>query len=169
MSTLKLRIASLLVMVLLVVGTTQAQKFGFINSQELLISSPEVKTADEQLEAFQNTLVAKGKTMVTEFEKEYNSYMQEAAGKSLSPVQMQQKEADLTAKQQAIQKYEMEVQQQIGAKREELYKPIIDKINLAIEQVGKEGNYTMIFDAASGALLHAIETENILEKVKAKL
>lgn len=146
-----------------------AQKFGHINSQQLLLDSPEVKAADGQLETYQNTLVEKGKKMVAEFEAEYKAYMAEANGKTLSPVQMQTKEAALAEKQQAIQKYEMEVQQKLGMKREELYKPIVDKINIAIEAVGKEGGYTMIFDTATGALLHAVDSENLLAKVKAKL
>jgi len=145
------------------------QKFAHINSQQLLLDSPEVKAADGQLETYQNTLLEKGKQMVADFEAEYNKYMTEVNGNTLSPVQRQSKESALTEKQQAIQKYEVEVQQKLALKREELYQPIIAKINAAIDAVGKEGAYTMIFDTATGALLHAVETENIIDKVKAKL
>lgn len=151
------------------VSSITAQKFGHINSQQLLLDSPDVKSADAQLESFQKGLVEKGKTMVTAFEAEYKKYVAEANSKTLSPVQMQEKEAALATQQQSIQKYELEVQQKIGMKREELYKPIIEKINNAIKAVGEEGSYTMIFDTATGALLHAVDSENIIDKVKAKL
>jgi len=169
MKSLKVKTLTLILLAVFAVVTVNAQKFGHINSQQLLLDSPEVKAADTQLETYQNTLVEKGKKMVADFETEYTQYMTEASGKTLSPVQMQTKEAALAEKQQAIQKYEIEVQQKLGMKREELYKPIIDKINVAIEAVGKEGGYTMIFDTATGALVHAVDSENLLEKVKAKL
>jgi len=158
-----------LLVMLFAVASLSAQKFGYVNSQQLLQESPEVKAADTQMETYQKSLMTKGETMVKELEADYNKYMQEASGKTLSPVQMQQREADLTAQQQAIQKYEQEVQEKIYIKREQLLKPIIDKINTAIEAVGKEGGYTMIFDTSTGALLHATESEDVINLVKAKL
>ena len=150
-------------------STSFAQKFGHINSQQLLAESPLVKEADVKLKAFQDDLIGKGKTMVTKFEASYNKYVQEVDAGGLSKVQMAQREGELGASQQAIQKFEVEVQQKIVKKREELYKPILDKAKLAIDEIGKEGNYTMIFDTGGNGLLFAIEGEDVLLKVKAKL
>ncbi|MBK6664614.1 MAG: OmpH family outer membrane protein [Saprospiraceae bacterium] len=82
---------------------------------------------------------------------------------------MQQKEEVLVAKQNDIKKYETEIQQKVGAKREELYKPVLDKVKAEIEKLGKEGGYTMIFDSSAGMILHAAETENLMPVLKAKL
>lgn len=162
---------TLLLITFLMMGglAVNAQKFGHINSQQLLLDSPEVKAADDELKTYQASLLEKGEKMVAEFEAEYKKYMADANSKTLSPVQMQTKEAALAEKQQGIQKYELDMQQKLGMKRDELYKPIVENINIAIEAVGKEGNYTMIFDTATGALLHAVESEDLLLKVKAKL
>lgn len=169
MNRITIKIASILCFALLLATVAVGQKFGHINSQQLLLESSEVKAADTQIETFQNQMLEKGKQMVAGFEADYQTYMQEANSKTLSPVQMQAKEAALQEKQQAIQKYEVEMQQKVGMKREELLQPIIEKINTAIEAVGKEGGYTMIFDTASGAVLHALDTEDVIDKVRARL
>lgn len=145
------------------------QKYAYLNSTQLLLELPEVKTADSQLETYQNSLISKGETMVKEFEKKYNAYVTEAQSGTLSGIQIQQKESELAQEQQNIQKYEQEVQQLIGAKREELYKPILDKVKVIVEQVGKDSGYTMIFDSSIGGLLYAVEGDNIMELVKSKL
>lgn len=163
----------LLLIALIFVGalSTQstAQKFGYLNSQQLLAESPEVSTADKQLETYQKQLVEKGKSMVTSFETEYKAYMESANAGTLSKVQMQQKEEALAKKQESIQKYEVEVQQKLMTKRESLYKPILDKMQKAIDALGAEENYTMIFDTSTGVLLHAIESEDVTAKVKSRL
>ncbi|MEM9548111.1 MAG: OmpH family outer membrane protein [Bacteroidota bacterium] len=160
---------SFLLVALFFSSTGIAQKFAHINSQQLLVDSPLVKTADEQLQTFQNGLISKGQDMVKAFETDYQSYVAEVDAGSLNKIQMGQREAELTKTQEAIQKYEVEVQQKIAAKREELYKPILDKAKVAIDAIGKEGNYTMIFDTGTNGLLFAVESEDILAQVKAKL
>ena len=146
-----------------------AQKFGHINSQQLLAESPLVKEADVTLKAFQDDLIGKGQAMVAKFEASYQKYVSEVEAGGLSKVQMSQREAELGASQQAIQKYEVDVQQKIAKKREELYKPILDKAKVAIDEIGKAGTYTMIFDTGGNGLLFAVEGEDLLTKVKAKL
>ena len=146
-----------------------AQKFGYVNTQELLGNMTEMKLADNQVQAFQNDLVSKGEEMVIKFETEYKAYMKEANGGTLSKVQMQQKESVLVAKQEEIKKYEVDIQQKVAAKREELYKPVIDKVKAEIEKMGKEGGYTIIFDSAPGMILHAADSENLMPALKSKL
>jgi len=149
--------------------SVQAQKFGYVNSQELLANLPEVKAADKELENFQKALVTKGQQMVGEFEVEYKKFMEEVNAGTLSKVQSQARETDLQKKQEEIQKYEVEVQEKLAAKRESLFKPILDKVKMTITAYGKENGYTMIFDTSAGSLLHAEESDNLLQAIKAKL
>ncbi|MBK8698944.1 MAG: OmpH family outer membrane protein [Saprospiraceae bacterium] len=148
---------------------TYAQKFGYVNSQELLVSMTEVKAADTELETYQKQLMAVGQGKVAEFETEYKKYAEDAQKGILSQVQVQAKESELAQKQEEIQKYEYEVQSKLSAKREELYKPILDKVKMVIETYGKENGYTMIFDSSAGTILHAVESDNLITPLKAKL
>jgi outer membrane protein len=149
--------------------TAQAQKFGYVNTQELLSNMADMKLADNQLQAFQNDMVSKGEQMVIKFESEYKAYMNEANSGTLSKVQMKQKEDVLVAKQEEIKKYENETQLKVIAKREELYKPIIDRVKTEIEKYGKENGFTMIFDSSSGVIIHAADSENLMPVLKTKL
>ncbi len=146
-----------------------AQKFGYVNTQELLANMPDMKLADNELQKMQNDLVAKGEELVIKFEAEYKKYMAEANSGTLSKVQMQQKEEVLVAQQEEIKKFETDIQQQLANKREDLYKPIIDKVKEEIDKLGKDGGYTMIFDASGGMILHAAESEDLMPLLKTKL
>ena len=159
----------LLSIVVCAVNMLSAQKFGYVNSQELLVSLPQIKTADTEIETFQKSLMEKGQKMVTEFEAEYKAYMEEANKGLISKVQMQQKEEVLTGKQQAIQSFEQDVQAQLTTKRELLYKPILDKVTSTIKSYGKTNGYTLIFDSSTGNILHALDTDNLFEQIKAEL
>ncbi|MEE9438199.1 MAG: OmpH family outer membrane protein [Saprospiraceae bacterium] len=160
---------SLMIALLSVSSIAWSQKFAHINSQQLLMESPKVKAADAQLETFQSQLIKKGQAMVTAFENDYKTFVTAAESKQLSPLQIQQKETALTAKQQEIQKFEVEVQQKLAMKRENLYKPILDEVKTAIDGIGNDGGYTMIFDTATNGLLFVEDSESILAQVKAKL
>ena len=169
MKIYKLSVLSILCVFLLSGLSLQAQKFGYLNSAQLLSELPEVKAADADLEAYQKQLIASGENMVKSFEVKYQQYVKDVNEGILSQVQMQQKEGELGQEQQKIQQYEVEVQQKILKKREELYQPILDKVKKALEEIGKEKGYTMIFDASNGVILHANESENVMPLVKKKL
>lgn len=154
---------------LLAAVSVNAQKFGYLNSAQLLAELPEVKAADTQLETYQKQLMSSGESMVKKLETKYQAYAKEAQEGLLSQVEMQKKEQELATEQQKIQAYEVEVQQKILSKREELYKPILDKVKVALEGIGKEEGYTMIFDSSAGTILHANDSENLMSKVKSKL
>jgi len=165
----KTYILSLLVTIA-AITTGFSQKYGYINSTELLINMPQVKSADSQLEDYRKQLFAKGETMEQNLQNEYKAYVEQAQSGQLTGIAMQQKENYFRQKQQEIQQYGVEVQQLMMQKREELYRPIQDKVKAAVEQIGKDGGYTMIFDqAVAGAIVFGSESDNILAQVKSKL
>lgn len=166
-----MRNSTILTFLILMLATysIQAQKFGYLNSSQIILMHPDVKAADQKLTNYQNELVAVGEKMAKKLEQNYNAYVNEANLGTLSQVQMQEKEAALGQEQQAIRQYEVEIQQKMLQRREELYQPILDIIQKAVEEVGKENGYTMIFDSSTGGILHAADSENIFELVKAKL
>lgn len=163
------RIVFTLLMTFATVFSLSAQKFGYVNSSQLLISLPEVKTADASLETYQKELVTKGEQMVKKFETSYTAYLEKVNSGELSQLQMQQQEAALSQEQQAIQSYEVEVQQKLAAKKQELYQPILNKVQDLVNQVGKDNGYTMIFDASIGGILFAEDGDDLMPMLKQKL
>lgn len=146
-----------------------AQKFGYVNTQEILGKMTEVKIANIQLDSYQKELASKGEEMALLFENQYKLYMNEVNAGKLSKVQMATKEEELMVKQEEIKKYEQEADQMMEKKQQELFTPIYNKIKDEIEKIGKEGNYTFIFDSAQGLLLHAVESENLMTLLKTRL
>jgi len=163
----KISILTLMIFGLFQIGT--AQKFGHINSTQLLLELPSIKTADQQLETYQKQLVAKGEGMVADFQKNYETYSKKVEAGSLTKLQMQEEEAKLGQTQQQIQLYDQQIQQELIKKRESLYQPILDDLKAKLDMIGKEDNYTMIFDSSAGGLLHAQDSEDLMDKMKTKL
>lgn len=147
----------------------QAQKFGYINSSQLLLSMPELKAADADLKSYQDQLIKKGEGMVKEFETKYNTYLQKVNLGEFSQIEMQQQEGDLAREQQTIQNYEVEVQQLLAQRKQDLYQPILDKVQEVVNQVGKENNYTMIFDSGIGGILFAVDGDDLMPEIKKRL
>ena len=150
--------------------TTFAQKYGHLNAGNLLEQMPEVAQADSQMETFQKQMIAKGEQMAKAFQTKYEKFAGEVQQGIHSPVQQQKLEAELQKEQQAIIAYEQEVRQKVAAKREELLAPILDKVNNAIQNVGKEQGYSMIFDSSiPNVLLFVEDSDDVTAAVKSKL
>ncbi len=156
---------------LLAVGLTiglhvQAQKkTGYVNSQELLSIMPEAQKADTDLKAYMQTLEDQFRTMATEGQNKLKDYQANEATWTDAVKEVKAKELDDLNNR--IQEFQSSADEKIGKKREELYKPLLDKAQTAIKAVGNEGGYDYIFDGS--ALLFANDGENLLPQVKAKL
>jgi len=148
-------------------SAAQAQKFGYVNSAALLAELPEVKQADASIEALQKQLQKKGQDMVTQFQTDYAEVQRKADSGELSPKQQDEEAKRLEAAQQKIQQFEQESMQQIQTKRNELLKPIYDKINQAMKEVAEENGLQFIFD--QGVLLYYDPSADVSPMLKKKL
>jgi len=159
--------AIIITLVCVVAGTTYAQKFGYVNSAEILNDMPDVKVADSNLEALQKQLQKKYQQSVENYQTELQTIQQKIQQGELSPVQQEQEAEKLKAKELELSKQQQDLAGQLEEKRQQLLKPIYDKINQAIEQVAKENGFQFIFE--QGVLLYAEESANVTSLVKAKL
>ncbi|MEZ5040804.1 MAG: OmpH family outer membrane protein [Saprospiraceae bacterium] len=162
-----LKLSTLIIAMIGMVSAVQAQKFGYVNSAEILSGMPDVKQADANLEALQKQLQKKGQGMVEQLQKDYVEIQQKIERGELSPKQQEEEGKKLETRQQEIAKFEQEMVNQIQNKRSELLKPISDKINKAIEDVAKENGFQFIFD--QGILLYAESAQDVSAMVKTKL
>jgi outer membrane protein len=142
-------------------------KLGYVNSQELLSIMPEMTKADNDLKTFAKQYQDQLETMGKEFEKKGTDY--QAAEKTMSDAVKEVKQKELQSLEARIRDYQQSAQEKIGKKKEDLYKPILEKADKAIKDVAKEKGYSYVFDASGGGLLYANESDNLLPLVKAKL
>ncbi len=146
-----------------------SQKFGYCNSGALLSEIPEVKAADSDLQAFQAQLTKRGQEMVKALQDKAAELDRKKQQGAISPKDLETQGAKLEEEQAAIAKYEQEVYDKLAQKREELFKPILDRVNLAMADVAKENQFMFVFDLNTQVLLYADESLDVTKLVKAKL
>lgn len=164
------KLAISLLIVIASIGSINAQtknKFGHINSQELLELMPEKTEADNKLEEFGKQLQKQLQTMMTERESKVADYMENEA--TMSEIIAQTKAEEIQMLDQRIQSFQQTAQQSLAKKEGEVYQPILDKARQAIQDVAKENGFTYIFDVSAGSLLYQPEGDDILSLVKVKL
>ena len=145
------------------------QKFGYVNSQALLAEMPAVKQAEANLDALKKQLQKKGQQMLTDLQAKYTELQRKEAQGELSPKQLEVEAGKLKEQETQIGQFEQDMQRQLMTKQDELMKPVIDKVNNAIKAVATEGGYTYIFDTVGGFILYADESNDVTDRVKAKI
>ena len=146
-----------------------AQKFGIVNSQEIISMLPEVKEASANIETFGNQLQKKYQQMITSLQAKYQDLERKQAQGEISPKQLEEEAKVLKDEESKLAQYEQSSQQQIVEKQNTLMQPIMERINEAIKSVATENGYTYIFDGSVGFVLYADETTDVSTLVKGKL
>jgi outer membrane protein len=149
------------------VKSKTAQKFGYINSAELLKIMPEAKKAETSLNAYVRNLEKQFGALQSDYRNRITEFQSQE--NTMADAVKQSRIKAITDLEQRMQQSQVAGQQQIAAKREALFKPILDKAEKAIKEVGKENQYDYIFDTSTGSFIYSDESHNVMPLVKAKL
>ncbi len=145
----------------------KSNKFGHINSSELLSLMPERKAAAAKMDSITKDVEKQLQEMMTEYRTKQEKYSNEAP--KLSELLKKDREEELSGLATRIQNFQQQAQQSLEKQEQDLIEPVVSKAKKAIEQVAKENGYTYIFDTSAGSLLFWEESDNILVMVKKKL
>jgi len=146
-------------------------KIGYVDSQKILSQYQEAIDAQNKLEEIRNQYQAEYESKL----REYQDMAQEIESQSLLLSEDKKKEKLKTLQDKAaeIDKYKFEKLNPEGGefykKNQELFKPVIDKINTVIQKIGTVEEYDFILDASSGVLLHALPKYDITPQVLEEL
>lgn len=146
-----------------------AQKFGYINSQELIQQIPQVKEASAELETIQKQYEKQIQDKASSLQTKAQALLRKQEQGEISPKQYEVETQVLEQERVEIAKFQQEIQQKLATKNEELLKPIRDKISAAIDEVAAENGFTYIFDQSLGVILYADKSTDAGPLVKAKL
>ncbi|MBX7225855.1 MAG: OmpH family outer membrane protein [Chitinophagales bacterium] len=153
--------------------STQAQmkvnKFGYINSLELLAAMPESAVADQKIEDYGKALEQSYTKMVTVYQEEATKFEEMMNDSNVSDATKQVAYEEVMELQKKVGEFEASISEKMAKKREEHYTPIINKANEAIKAVAKANGYTYIFDTSVGCLVYADETDDVIALVKKQL
>ncbi|MBL0308853.1 MAG: OmpH family outer membrane protein [Bacteroidetes bacterium] len=151
------------------VGTIQAQqKYGHINSSEILEAMPEYKQMTAVLEKKQKDAQLQMQKMYQDYQarqKELSEY-----GMSMMMAVREEKMLELDSLQQTLDGFEGKASADIQKMHEKLMTPLNDKYIKIVNQVAKENGYSYIFDIAAGILVYYPENSgDITNMVKQKM
>ena len=148
------KIIFILAVSFLVGTTTQAQKFAYVDTDYILNKIPEFKQAQDKLDDFSADWQKEIEGKYADVEQMYRAYQQEQV--LLTDEMKTKREEAIIAKENAAKNLQQKYFGPTGdlyAKRQELIKPIQDKIQNAIQQLAANNKYQIIFDSSSDLIL----------------
>lgn len=126
-------------------GTVMAQtKVGHVDSQKLLDTLPSRKLAMDKLREFEENGIKELQEMEADFNAALAKYERERP--NMSPVIIKIEEEKLMKKQQNIQEREQALQQEMQIYGQELNKPILDRVQKAVEIVADRKKLSYVID-----------------------
>jgi outer membrane protein len=170
------RTIAILSFVFFIAAGIQAQtayKFGHIDSQKLITSLPESEQAQKALEAEGKSMQDQLEVLQVEYNNKVNDYVNQEKltpgdPKKWSDLVKADKEKEIQDLGKRIQEFQETATQAMQNKRNELFKPILEKVDKAIKDVAKENKFTYVFDVAT-LLYFSEESIDITSMVKTKL
>lgn len=148
--------------------SAQTPKIAHVNTSEIMNDMPERPKAEKDLETYYNELQEQLKVMYAEYQTKLQDY--QANAETMSNLVKQSKEKELVDLESRITAFQNNAESEFDAKRAELLKPLLEKIQNAINAVGTEKGYTYIIDLATGTVVYVgTDAIDITKDVKAKL
>ena len=163
------KIGLLFLTVILISSASFAQqKWGHINSNDLLNNMPELKKVKVELNEYSKQLDAQVNTMFQEYQTKLVELQQN--GENLDQAVQDIKVKELQDMEKRIKEFQNSAAGKLASKEIEMLQPVMDKIQLAIKDVSENNDYTYILDTSSGAILYWPEDSyDIMPLVKQKL
>ncbi len=141
------KIIFLVAVFIFAVTTIQAQKFAYVDTQYILDNIPEFTEAQAQLDELSNQWQKEIETKFAEVDKMYKDYQAQSV---LLPDDMKKKkEQEIVEKEKEaknLQRVRFGKDGDLFKKRQELVKPIQEKIYNAIQELSANNNYAVVFD-----------------------
>jgi len=159
-----------LVILFILMSTFQAvnaQKYGYLNKEELYKSIPEYDSATVQVDKLRNEYENMLSSMQAEYSSKTTSLNNESA--TISDYIRQTRQDELKNLGVRIQLFSIKANAQLEEKKNQLFQPIITRVDNAIKAVATEQGFIFVID--SGQMLFTDEKKctNILPLVKANL
>lgn len=160
---------------LLMISTLSAQKYAYVDTEYILDNIPEYKDAQNQIDEMAEEFQEEVMEARAEIDRMYKNYEAESV---LMPDDIKEKKLEEIRKKEdevkALQNQKFGIEGDLFLKREELIKPIQEKIYNAIEEIATEKNYAFVFDKSGSLTILFVNakydiSDDILDMVGAEL
>jgi outer membrane protein len=147
---MKKRILLAITGLLLSAGISSAQKFAFVDTEYILAQMPEYKSAQDQLDAASAQWQKEIEAKYSDIDKLYKAFQAEQV--LLSEEMKRKREDEIIQREKEakdLQKSKFGVDGELFKKRQELVKPLQDKVYNAIKELATAQQLSIIFDKSS--------------------
>ncbi|MBT4478835.1 MAG: OmpH family outer membrane protein [Flavobacteriales bacterium] len=144
----------LLIVILMTSIGTYAQKFAYVDSDYILSKMTEFAQAEEKIDDFSKEWQSEIELAYEEVEQMYRDYQSEQV--LLTSEMKTKREEAIMEKEKSVQLLQQKYFGNNGdlyKKRQDLIKPIQDRIFDAIQQLAASNKYSIIFDASSDLIM----------------
>ena len=135
-------------------NTVQAQKFAYVDTEYILGQMPKYKAAQKELDDLAENWQKEIDALYANIDKMYKNYRAEEV--LLNSEQKKTREKEIIAKEQEAKKLQQEkfgYEGELFKKREQLIKPIQDRVYDAIQRIAKSENLDFIFDKSGDVVM----------------
>ncbi len=146
--------------------SANAQKFGHVDTQNIMQTLPELTKVNGELQAIAQQYDNDLKAMQEELQRKAEEYDKNKA--TMSATAQQEQEKTLQDMYTKIQQTAQQNQQNLQKQQAEKMQPINQKVMTAIQNVGKAGQYTYIIDQNT-ALYIGPSSKDVTSEVKAEI
>lgn len=141
--------------------TSYAQKFAIVDTDYILGKIPEYQIAQDRINDISVEWQKEIEAKFAEIDKLYKTFQAESV---MLPEEMKTKrENEIIQKEKEakeLQKKRFGKDGDLSKKRQELVKPIQDRIYAAIEELATKSSYAVVFDKASGLSMLYVNPKN---------
>ena len=144
-------------------------KVGYADIEYILGNMPETVKAQADLDIVKDKLVKTRDSLVVDYNAQLKAYEKNVA--SLAPEKKKETEVKLLQIERGIQGFEADIQTAINIKKDELLKPIYERIGVLIKVVAKQNSYTHVINSqidGNSVILYAEEKTDISDLVIAE-
>lgn len=144
----------------------QTIKIGLVDTNTILTSLPDTKTAQDKINALSKDFQDQDSKFMAALQKKMEDFqnLPETTPQATKEALAKEIQAD----QQKILEFEQNAQNEMQKAQEREMAPVINKVRDAIQAVGREGNYTVVQELGA-VLYYGAPAEDITPAVKAKL
>ncbi|WP_310391524.1 OmpH family outer membrane protein [Hymenobacter sp.] len=144
----------LAVLLLGVAPEVRAQKFGWVDSEFIIAKMPEYAKAQAELNLLSDTWQKEIEVQKKDLDKMYRNYSAEEV--VLTEAMKKKRQDEILKKEQDVKAYQNKqfgYEGQLFKKRQELTKPVQDKVFEAVEKVAKKKSLAVLFDKSGDATM----------------
>jgi outer membrane protein len=150
-------------LVLVMAGTSAAQKIGFINMRAIMSQSDAGKKAEAELKK----IVEKKKSEIAKKEEELKRLKDDLEKQKsvLTAEAYRDKEAGYQVKFRDYQRMVQDANEELQKKEQAVTATMIPEILKIVEKVGKDGNFDAILDLNNPVVVYHDKADNLTKKV----